>query len=132
MAPSVEAAAYVTGTPRRMTNTKLDAAGLDLRGEPFSLPAGEVSVAMGLEARKEQIDQKVGAQDLTKSFSTWSSSPMAGSFQVREAFAEVAAPLLRDVPLVRDLRGQCGGALQRLQQLRCDLVVEIRHDQRIL
>ncbi|MEN5208711.1 TonB-dependent receptor [Stenotrophomonas terrae] len=103
-APSAEAAAYVTGTPKRMTNTRLDAAGLDLRGEPFSLPAGEVSVAVGLEARKEQIEQKVGAQDLSKSFSTWSSSPMAGSFQVREAFAEVAAPLLRDLPVLRDLQ----------------------------
>ncbi len=103
-APSAEAAAYVTGTPRRMTNTKLDAAGLDLRGEPFSLPAGEVSVAVGLEARKEQIDQKVGAQDLAKAFTTWSSSPIAGEFTVREAFAEVAAPLLRDKPLLRDLQ----------------------------
>ncbi len=102
--PSAEAAAYVTGTPRRMTNTQLDAAGLDLRGEPFALPAGDVSVAVGLEARKEQIEQKVGAQDLAKAFSTWSSSPMAGSFNVREAFAEVAAPLLRDLPVLRDLQ----------------------------
>lgn len=102
--PSAEAAAYVTGTPRRMTNTKLDAAGVDLRGEPFALPAGDVSVAVGLEARKEQIDQKVGAQDLAKAFSTWSSSPIAGDFTVKEAFAEVAAPLLRDVPGLRDLQ----------------------------
>ncbi|MCL7714739.1 TonB-dependent receptor domain-containing protein [Stenotrophomonas mori] len=102
--PSAEAAAYVTGTPRRMTKNKLDAAGIDLRGEPFSLPAGEVSVAVGLEARKEQIDQKVGAQDLAKAFTTWSSSPMSGSFTVREAFAEVAAPLLRDVTALRDLQ----------------------------
>lgn len=102
--PTAQAAAYVTGTPERLTNTTLDAAGVDLRGEPFSLPAGEVSLAIGLEARKEQIDQKVGEGDLAKAFATWSSSPMAGSFQVREAFAEMGAPLLRDKSGFRDLQ----------------------------
>ncbi|MGN0858705.1 MAG: TonB-dependent receptor plug domain-containing protein [Stenotrophomonas sp.] len=102
--PSAAATAYVTGTPRRMTNNRLDTAGIDLRGEPFSLPAGEVSVAVGLEARQEKISQQVGEQDLAKAFTTWSSSPMAGSVLVREAFAEVAMPLLRDVPVLRDLQ----------------------------
>ena len=86
-APSQEAIDYVTGTPQQRATTKLDVAGVSLRGEPFSLPAGDVSIAVGLEARKEQTDQRIGELDAAKAFKTFSFSAMSGEFSVKEAFA---------------------------------------------
>lgn len=102
--PSEAAINYVTGTPQQRTTTKLDVAGIDLRGEPFSLPAGEVSIAVGLEARKEQVVQTVGELDAAKAFQTFSFSALAGEFTVTEAFGEILVPLVRDVPVFNNLQ----------------------------
>ncbi|HBI19514.1 MAG TPA: outer membrane receptor protein [Brevundimonas sp.] len=102
-APSQAAIDYVTGTPQMRATTKLDVAGVSLRGEPFSLPAGDVSVAVGLEARKEQTDQRVGDLDAAKAFQSFSFSAMAGEFSVKEAFAEILVPVVRDMPVFNNL-----------------------------
>ncbi|MBB3349920.1 TonB-dependent receptor domain-containing protein [Sphingomonas sp. BK069] len=102
-APSAAAAAYVTGTPMSRSTTKLDVTGFSLRGEPFALPAGDVSFAAGFEARKEQIDTRVGALDLARAFTSFSFSPLAGAFTVKEAFGELLVPLIHDTPLLRRL-----------------------------
>lgn len=103
-APSQEAIDYVTGTPQQRATTKLDVAGVSLRGEPFSLPAGDVSIAVGLEARKEQTDQRIGELDAAKAFKTFSFSAMSGEFSVKEAFAEVLVPIVKDLPILNDLQ----------------------------
>ena len=102
-APSKEAIAYVTGTPSQRATTKLDVGGISLRGEPFELPAGKVSFAVGVEARKESIRQTVGALDAAKAFRTFSFSALSGSFDVKEAFGEVLVPLIHNTPLLRQL-----------------------------
>ncbi len=101
--PSAAAIAYVTGTPSMRETSKLDVGGFSLRGEPFELPAGPVSIAVGAEARKESVDRSVGALDTAKAFTTFSFSAMAGSFNVKEAFAEVLVPVVRDVPVFNKL-----------------------------
>ncbi|USQ95502.1 TonB-dependent receptor domain-containing protein [Caulobacter sp. RL271] len=102
-APSAAALAYVTGTPSMRETSKLDVGGFSLRGEPFSLPAGPVSIAVGAEARKESVDRTVGALDTAKAFTSFSFSAMAGSYSVKEAFAEVLVPVIRDVPVFNKL-----------------------------
>ena len=102
-APSQAALDYVTGTPSMRETSKLDVGGFSLRGEPFSLPAGPVSVAVGAEARKESVDRRVGDLDAAKAFTTFSFSAMAGSYSVKEAFAEVLVPVVRDVPVLNKL-----------------------------
>jgi iron complex outermembrane recepter protein len=102
-APSAAAKAYVTGTPSMRETSKLDVGGFSLRGEPFSLPAGPVSIAVGAEARKESVDRTVGALDAAKAFTSFSFSAMAGSYSVKEAFAEVLVPVIRDVPVFNKL-----------------------------
>jgi outer membrane receptor protein involved in Fe transport len=102
-APSQAAMNYVTGTPQQRSTTKLDVGGISLRGEPFTLPAGDVSVAFGVEARKESIDQTVGELDAAKAFRTFSFSAMSGEFSVKEAFAEVLVPVVRDLPVLNNL-----------------------------
>lgn len=101
--PSQAAIDYVTGTPSSHSVTRLDTGGASLRGEPFSLPAGEVSVAMGVEARREAIRTTVGALDAANAFTTFSFSPMQGSYNVKEAFAEVLVPVLKDKPVFENL-----------------------------
>ncbi|UAL12598.1 TonB-dependent receptor domain-containing protein [Caulobacter segnis] len=102
-APSKAALDYVTGTPSMRETSKLDVGGFSLRGEPFSLPAGPVSIAVGAEARKESVDRTVGALDTAKAFTSFSFSAMAGSYSVKEAFAEVLVPVVRDIPVFNKL-----------------------------
>lgn len=102
-APSAAAASYVTGTPSSRSTQKLDVTGYSLRGEPFALPAGDVSFAVGVEARKEQIVTTVGALDLARAYTSFSFAPLAGEFTVKEAFGEVLVPLIHDTPLLRQL-----------------------------
>jgi len=102
-APSREAIDYVTGTPSMRATTKLDVGGVSLRGEPFTLPAGAVSFAIGIEARREGIVQTVGARDAAKAFRTFSFSALSGSFTVKEAFGEILVPLIHNTPLLRQL-----------------------------
>lgn len=102
-APSQAAMDYVTGTPQQRSTTKLDVGGISLRGEPFTLPAGDVSVAFGVEARRESIDQTVGELDAAKAFRTFNFSAMSGEFSVKEAFAEVLVPVVRDLPVLNNL-----------------------------
>ncbi|MCD9033291.1 TonB-dependent receptor [Luteimonas sp. Y-2-2-4F] len=101
-APSQEAADYVTGTPSQRSTVKLDTFGASLRGEPFEMPAGAASVAVGVEARRESIDQRVGALDAAKAFRSFSFNPMKGSFNVKELFGEVLLPIAKDRPGLHD------------------------------
>lgn len=101
--PSQEAIDYVTGTPSMRSTTKLNVGGFSLRGEPFSLPAGAVSIAVGADARKESVNQTVGELDTAKAFTTFSFSPMSGEYSVKEGFAEILAPIVRDRSLMRNL-----------------------------
>lgn len=103
-APSQAAVDYVTGTPMQRTLSKLDTVGFSLRGEPFSVPAGDVSVAFGVEARKESIDQTVSELDAAKAHRSFNFSAMAGEFAVKEAFGEVLIPVVKDMPVFNDLQ----------------------------
>ncbi|WP_407354000.1 TonB-dependent receptor domain-containing protein [Luteimonas sp. R10] len=96
--PSAAAIDYVTGTPSQDTLIKLDAGGLSLQGDPWALPAGDVSVALGIEARREWQQTTAGALDTVGAFRTFSHSSMSGAFRVKEAFGEILVPIVRDVP----------------------------------
>jgi iron complex outermembrane receptor protein len=107
---SAAAAAYVTGAPTLRARSKLDVGGISLRGEPFSLPAGPVSIAVGTEARREAVVQVADALSLARAFGSFNTAPLAGKFTVKEAFGEILVPLLKDVTLLNDL--QFNGAVR--------------------
>ncbi len=102
-APSQAAIDYVTGTPRSDVTDKLDTYGVSLRGEPFDLPAGPVSVAIGAEGRNVSTSARISAQDAAGAFSTFNFTGFSGKTTVKEAFAEVVIPVIRDAPLFRKL-----------------------------
>lgn len=93
---SPEAVAYAFSSTAHVRNTtKLDTAAVSLRGDPFSLWAGPVSIAIGAEARWESIDSSgLDPISAARGFSTFNFSELRGGFNVKEGFAEIAVPLL--------------------------------------
>jgi iron complex outermembrane receptor protein len=99
------AAGYFTGTAWLRTQLQQDAASIAFNGEPFSIWAGPVSVAFGGEYRREAFKQTADAcsytncgNPLLNAENNWFSGnfhPSKGNFNVKEAFIEVVAPLLK-------------------------------------
>lgn len=102
-APSAAAIAYVTGTSEFDMTIKQQVAAVSASGDLFTLWAGPVSAAIGAEYRKEEID---AVADPISEANGWHSSnrkAIAGEYDVKEVFAELAVPLLRDVPFAQSL-----------------------------
>ncbi len=80
----------------------------------FSLPAGPVSFVLGGEYRREEalslpsIEEALAEQAGYDISWLGAGSTLRGEFEVKEAFAELNVPLLRDVPLFQELT--LGGA----------------------
>jgi iron complex outermembrane recepter protein len=101
---NVSAAAqnYVNGSSLLRYQQQLDDGGATLRGDLFSLPAGPVSIATGIEIRHEQIktleDDPIS---LTNGFTTVNPKGFDGGFSAREAFFETVVPIIKDVPFFK-------------------------------
>jgi outer membrane receptor protein involved in Fe transport len=87
-------------------------------GSVFALPAGDVQLAVGASYRKEYVDDQVDPLILTKpdaNFNFFCSGPGSicssstqGGFTVKEAYAELFVPLLKDLPFVHSLNLDIG------------------------
>ncbi len=92
---SDDAAAWAFGGSHLIYTIKLDAAGASVSGQPFSTWAGAVDIAVGTDVRWEkQVTNYVDPLSLANALGTLNSSATNGSFNVKEAFAEVNVPLL--------------------------------------
>lgn len=122
-APSAAAVQYVQGAAVSTTKLKQDVASVIATGSLFTLPAGDVKIAMGGEYRREAgsvIDDPF--QDATMngtglrgvppslvapgatSYYLFNSYPgLQGKYDIREGFGELEIPLLKDAPLARSL-----------------------------
>lgn len=73
-------------------------------GPLFALPAGDVSAAIGFEYRKSKIDDTPGLDMINNNLYNFSTAtPTRGDDAVKEAFAEVEAPLLKNQMLAKEL-----------------------------
>ena len=92
-----------------------------VNGSLFSLPAGDVQVAFGTSYRKEYVDYQVdplldSTFSLNNGIPTIScagpgslcTSPAQGGFNVKEAYAELLIPVLKDLPFVHSLNIDLG------------------------
>ncbi|HEX7011314.1 MAG TPA: TonB-dependent receptor [Steroidobacteraceae bacterium] len=105
-AASPEAMDYVRGTQMQDAVTKLDSAAVRLQGDPLSLWAGPLSIAVGAEWRRESQSERAGELDLAGVFGTpLANDPLSGSFNVKEGFFEALAPLVENESLELDLNG---------------------------
>ncbi len=90
-------------------------------GSLFDLPAGAVQLAAGVSYRKEYLNQSVDSgveTNLIKNGSDFTlvcsgpgsicSSAAQGGFSVKEAYAELLVPILKDLPFVHSLNLDVG------------------------
>ncbi|WBX85103.1 TonB-dependent receptor plug domain-containing protein [Sphingosinicella microcystinivorans] len=95
---------YVTADWNAKTTTWLDSMGASISGEPFELWNQPVSVAAGIEYREQAFKTVYDENSLAGRFGTINGQniPKTGN-NVKEAFAEVAIPLLADLPFAKKL-----------------------------
>lgn len=120
-ARSDAAVKYVTGSVVNEQDNEQEVAALDIRGDLFQLPAGPMRVAAGVEYRRESVEQVTDpisrsvisnanirgmpAQFVGRVGGFFVNNPqnLAGEFDVREGYVEVAAPIFREAPLAHSL-----------------------------
>lgn len=102
--PSAAALNYVTGTVggqnRRSTRQVL---AVNTSGSPFDTWAGPVQVAIGGEYRRDTLDATTGEPEKQDSFFVANYRAYASKVSIKEVYAEVGVPLLRDAPMADNL-----------------------------
>lgn len=89
---SPAALAYILGNPFRRQFFTQNVAAANLAGNPFSTWAGPVSVAVGVEHRKEAVSGEVPAEYRSGWF-VGNYLPTFGSYKVTEGYLETVVPL---------------------------------------
>ena len=116
-AASPQAAAYVMGTSVYKAINKTHEIVATVSGDLFQLPAGAVSAAVGAEYRTADLNLTTnsnpgtridttglrGIAATTVRFYLTNVAQASGDQKVKEAFAELAVPVLRDMPGARQL-----------------------------
>ncbi|MES2759113.1 MAG: TonB-dependent receptor [Pseudomonadota bacterium] len=74
-----------------------------ISGELFSLPAGAVGIATGVEYRKEKGWRDPDSLIVAGAANTNAQDPIAGEYAAREVFAELSVPLLAKLPMIESL-----------------------------
>ncbi|WP_246039043.1 TonB-dependent receptor domain-containing protein [Peristeroidobacter soli] len=78
-------------------------ASASLRGEPFSSWAGPVSLAVGAEYRREEVETTTTALDHAGGFYGGNYRDVDGHYDVKEAFLETVIPLAKDMSWAQSL-----------------------------
>jgi len=94
---------YVSGLAWGLNRLTQDVMAATLHGDPFSTWAGKVSIATGIEHRREAVS---GTNDpLSSTNAYWAGNYHAsfGSYRVTEGFLETVVPLAKDLPFARSL-----------------------------
>ena len=99
--PEVQAFLYLPGQALSETTTKAYYA--NLSGSLFTLPAGDVGLALGVEHRREDGFFSPDALAQTGTSTDLAAGPTGGNYSLDEAYVEVLVPLLADVPFAREL-----------------------------
>jgi outer membrane receptor protein involved in Fe transport len=92
--PSPQSIAYTTATQWLDAYYTQRAVDFSAQGPLFNTWAGEVSAAFGAGYRKEELSSAVDALSASNAFLIGNPKANSGSFDVKEAFAEVVVPLL--------------------------------------
>ena len=94
---------YILGSPHRDQTFTQEVAAATVRGSPFELWAGPVSIAFGIERREEKVSGSVDATSRENGWFAGNYLPTFGKYHVAEAFAETVVPLAKDAPLAQSL-----------------------------
>ena len=90
------AVAFVSQNAYRYQRFNEDVGAVTVQGEPFSVPAGAVSVALGVERRREAVRGISSAADQAQDLFVGNFLPNTGSYGVTEGFVETVAPVISE------------------------------------
>jgi len=102
-ASTPEALAYINSIGLSTYGSTVNSATADLSGELFTLPAGAVGVAGGLEHRSVRGYNQPGLFEQSGYSTDLASNATYGRYSVREAYLEANVPLLKDAFLAKFL-----------------------------
>lgn len=100
---SADASNYVGSLVTIQSYAEEQVANVQATGSLFSLPAGDVKLAVGAEYRHEEAEFTPDAASQAGTVAGNQQPATAGAFQVSEFFAEGSVPLLKDLPFVQYL-----------------------------
>jgi outer membrane receptor protein involved in Fe transport len=95
---------YVHRTVRQHTTFEQSVAEATLQGGLFTLPAGELRFAAGASYRKNEFDDEPPSEVVNATLVNAVAgqiTPTHGSIDVKELFAEVLVPVVKDLPFVK-------------------------------
>jgi iron complex outermembrane receptor protein len=90
-----------------------------LSGELFKLPGGPIGVAVGVDGRRDSINDVPGA--ITLAGNAWGASTSGitqGHAVTLEAFGELNLPLLKDINLIKELSLSLAGRVTNVKSTR--------------
>ena len=99
--PEVQAYLYLPG--QALSETTTDVYYANLAGTLFTLPAGDIGVAVGVEHRKESGFFSPDALAQTGISTDLAAGPTGGGYSLDEIYAELQIPLLADVAFAKEL-----------------------------
>ena len=75
----------------------------NLAGTIFTLPAGDLGIAVGVEHRREDGTFNPDPLAITGDYTGLPATPTNGAYNLDEAYVEIEIPLLKDLPFARQL-----------------------------
>ena len=100
---SAAARAYVIGTGFQKTKNTLQVGAVNLSGEVFKIGDRAVSVSVGAEWRRNEIEGTTDPISAANAFWVLNGQAVNGKQTVKEAYAEMVVPLLSELPFARSL-----------------------------
>jgi iron complex outermembrane receptor protein len=92
---------YVMSTGQATYGSTVNSATANIGGDMFKLPAGNVGVAAGVEHRTVSGYDIPGQFEQSGYSSDLAGNPTIGKYTVKEAYAEVNIPVLKNMPLAQ-------------------------------
>ena len=92
------ALAYVMSTGQATYGSTINSATADIGGELFSLPAGQLAFAAGLEHREVRGYDRPGQFEQSGYSTDLAGNATVGKYTVKEAYLEVQVPVLKNLP----------------------------------
>ncbi|TFW34227.1 TonB-dependent receptor plug domain-containing protein [Massilia horti] len=92
---------YVMSTGQATYGSTINSATANISGEAFQLPAGALGVAAGIEHREVRGYDIPGQFEQSGYSTDLAGNPTNGKYTVKEAYAEVNIPVLKDMPFAQ-------------------------------
>lgn len=102
-ASTPEALKYIMSTGQATYGSKVDSGTIDFGGELYTLPAGALGFAAGLEHREVSGYDQPGQFEQSGYSTDLAGNATYGRYTVKEAYAELNIPVLKGLPFVESL-----------------------------